>query len=699
MPVDMSQFLQTFYEESFEGLDVMEKELLQLDISNSDPETINTIFRAAHSIKGGSGTFGLTAVADYTHIMETLLDEMRDGRRTVSETEINALLKAVDVLRAMLTAIQAGAAPDTQAVAASRQQLEAILAGSGDSGGECDDARNESGRSAPAAAAPPANQGGVWEIVFRPFPGMLQSGNDPVRMLRELAGLGEYQVEADLSQLPDFEHLAPEDACLGWTIRLQGDIDEAAIREVFEWVDGDCELAIKHVAAGPDRVSPAPAAAMPQQVVTPQAGEGAARQAPAPQAARDAAAPRVAESSSIRVAIDKIDDLINMMGELVITQSMLSQLGEADEFSASHVEKLRDGLAQLERNTRELQENVMRIRMLPISFAFQRFPRLVHDLSNKLGKQIELRLSGEQTELDKTVMEKIGDPLVHLVRNSLDHGIETPDRRRAAGKPETGEIHLNAFHEGGNIVIEISDDGAGLDRERILAKAIENGLVGADDNLDALQIDHLIFEPGFSTAEVVSDVSGRGVGMDVVRKNIRALGGTIEVHNQPGTGSRFTVRLPLTLAILDGQSVQVGQEIYIVPLISIIESLVIVPQQVKSVAGAGRVYRLREEYIPIVNLAEVFGVAAAGHDRLEEGLLVVVESEGRKIALQVDDLLGQQQVVIKSLETNFRQVAGLSGATILGDGTVALILDISGLINLSRAEPGPESGNRSSQAA
>ena len=346
-------------------------------------------------------------------------------------------------------------------------------------------------------------------------------------------------------------------------------------------------------------------------------------------------------------------------------------------------DKLRDGLAQLERNTRELQESVMRIRMLPISFTFQRFPRLVHDLSNQLGKKVELKMSGEQTELDKTVMEKIGDPLVHLVRNSMDHGIESPAQRIAAGKPEMGTVNLNAFHQGGNIVIEINDDGGGLNAEKILAKAKSNGLIGDDETLTEEQIHDLLFQPGFSTADQVSDVSGRGVGMDVVRRNIRSLGGSVEVKSTEGVGSTFTIRLPLTLAILEGQLIRVGRETYVVPLVSIIESVQIHKEKVNVISGRGEVYKLRDDYIPIVRLYHVFGLKAES-TTLDKGLLVIVETEGKKVAMFVDDLLGQQQVVIKSLETNFRKIDGLSGATILGDGTVALILDVAGLFDLSK---------------
>jgi two-component system chemotaxis sensor kinase CheA len=363
---------------------------------------------------------------------------------------------------------------------------------------------------------------------------------------------------------------------------------------------------------------------------------------------------------------------------------MLGMLG--DDFEMSRLERLKEGLAQLERHTRELQESVMQIRMVPISFSFSRFPRLVHDLSTKLGKQIDLRMTGESTEVDKTVIEKIGDPLVHLVRNSLDHGIESPQERVAAGKPPTGTVHLGASHRGGNIVIEIRDDGRGLPRDRILAKAVERGLVDPEDDLSDKDVYDLIFQPGFSTAEQVSDVSGRGVGMDVVRRNINELGGAIEIDSAPGQGSAIIIRLPLTLAILDGQTIRIGSETYIVPLVSIVESIQLKPSMLNTVLGKGETFTLREEYLPIVRMHEVFGVEDHDAKALTDGILVVVEGEGRKCGLFVDDLLGQQQVVIKSLEANYHRVEGISGATILGDGSVALILDIPGLMRLSKQQ-------------
>jgi len=666
MTFDMSQFLATFYEESFEGLDIMETELLALDVGEADLETINTIFRAAHSIKGGSGTFGLNDVANFTHVMETLLDEMRDGKREVTQNAVNILLESVDVLREMLSALQAEEELDNERITTVKKKLDDLLAGTSSEG--------TSSEGTPVASTEKAeadtDTGSGWKIYFKPDEDMLQTGNDPVRMFRELAALGELNSVVDSSHLPEFPLIEPENSYLEWDLTLTGNIKKSDIEEVFEWVEDGCELTITPIAS--DIVTENNAVPASSAV----SEKTSAKKSPAKRKAST-------ETSSIRVSIDKVDELINMVGELVITQSMLSQLGEEENFGENQIEKLKSGLMQLERNTREMQENVMRIRMLPISFVFQRFPRLVHDLSDKLDKKIELVLSGESTELDKTVMEKIGDPLVHLIRNSLDHGIETPDVRIAAGKPETGEIHLNAYHEGGNIVIEITDDGAGLNLEKILTKAKGSGLVGENDKLSDEDIADLIFQPGFSTADVVSDVSGRGVGMDVVRRNIRALGGTVDVKTTTGQGSVFTIRLPLTLAILDGQSVVVGEEVYIVPLVAIIESVQVDVSLVNGITGQAEVYRLRNEYIPIVKLHEVFNINPL-HADMKDGLLVVVEAEGKKVALLVDDLLGQQQVVIKSLETNFKSIEGISGATILGDGTVALILDVTGLISISK---------------
>ncbi|MFV2059474.1 MAG: chemotaxis protein CheA [Gammaproteobacteria bacterium] len=665
MTFDMSQFLETFYEESFEGLQIMENELLNLDVGAADAETINTIFRAAHSIKGGSGTFGLNAVADFTHVMETLLDEMRDGRRSVTQEAVDILLASVDVLTNMLEALKDGNDLDHDKISSTHENLEKLLHGK--SAGADKSSTTTTHNNIPETISETSTDD--WNIHFKPHENMLQTGNDPVRILSELENLGDYNVTVSLSTLPEFNELNPENSYLAWDVELAGTVKEAEIKETFDWVEDECDLKLSKKSAPEvnDNTSDEDNASTVERRKSTDRRSG------------DRRVSKPKESASIRVNIDKVDDLINMVGELVITQSMLSQLGDAESFDQQHIERLRDGLVQLEQHTREMQESVMRIRMLPISFAFQRFPRLVHDLSQQFGKHIELKLTGESTELDKTVMEKIGDPLVHLIRNSLDHGIESPEQRLTSGKPETGIIELNAFHQGGNIVIEIIDDGAGLNKDKIFSKALEKGIIKQGENLPDEQIYDLIFRPGFSTADVVTDVSGRGVGMDVVRRNIRSLGGTIEVDSNPGVGSKFTIRLPLTLAILDGQLVKVGNETYIVPLISIIESLQIKPENISGVTGAAEVYKLRDDYIPIVRLYQMFDIVPINRN-IKEGLLVVVEAEGKKIAILVDDLLGQQQVVIKSLETNFRKVNGLSGATILGDGTVALIIDITGLM-------------------
>ncbi len=682
MSIDMEQFKVTFVEESLEGLDIMESVLLDMHPGAADAEAIDNIFRAAHSIKGGAATFGLGDIANFTHVVETLLDEVRNGDRDITQEAIVLFLSSVDCIREMLSADQNDEAIDQERIGEVKAGLDSMLGSDQD---------NETVLPESNAATSTDTQENGWEIIFKPFPGMLRTGNDVVRMFRELADLGDFTAVVDAESLPPLVDLDPEEACLSWHITLNGEIDKAQISEIFEWVEDDCELVITPLSASNTNVVNNNAIDNPvtdnpveeatsvdlQAASTPseRRAEGERRQT-----ARKTSSP---ESSSIRVGIDKIDDLINMVGELVITQSMLSQLGE--DFDMGRVERLNDGLAELERNTRELQESVMRIRMLPISFAFNRFPRMVHDLSAKLDKKIELTMSGEQTELDKTVMEKIGDPLVHLVRNSIDHGIETPEARKAAGKSETGVVNLNAYHQGGNIIIEISDDGAGLNYEKILAKAIERGLVGANEELPEEKVYELLFEPGFSTADVVSDVSGRGVGMDVVKRNIMALGGGVDVKSVPGEGSTFTIRLPLTLAILDGQLVRVGNNTYIIPLVSIVESLLVDQKNVNEIAGKAEVYQLRADYLPIIRLYEVFGIEPDQRS-LDDGLLVVVEGDGKKGGLLVDELLGQQQVVIKSLETNFRRVEGLSGATILGDGTVALIVDVAGVVRLSRED-------------
>jgi two-component system chemotaxis sensor kinase CheA len=771
MTLDLTQFHGVFFEESFEALDSMEAALLKLDIGAPDAERINTIFRVAHSIKGGSATFGFKDIASFTHSLETLLDEMRSGHMQVTQAISNILLKSVDVMRAMLRAVQNNQPIDAQSVADLQFDLELAIAQK--------DAAPSAPMSAPAAvptsapapavaeaqpsaapvavapdaadsttAASPATAPALttsgesprWEISFKPRKELLSRGNDPMRMLRELSSLGTVTTHAVLDALPSLDELDAQTCYLVWSIELVGPESEQAIRDVFDWAEGDCDLSITRLnppaeqeatsdgvaeatanatadataeaaplrrpGASPEAAADAPAevahapnaAALAAAPAAPEAAPSAvstpaAPAAPAPAPAAPAAAqptiresapaksesgPTVGDSGSIRVSVEKIDELMNTVGELVITQAMLSQLGQ--KLEGPDAEQFRSSLANLERNMRGLQESVMRVRMLPISFVFSRFPRMARDLAQRLGKQIELKLTGQETELDKTVMEKIGDPLVHLVRNSIDHGVEMPDARLARGKPAFGTVHLDAYHRGGNIAVEVSDDGAGLDKDRILAKAKSRNLVGPNDILTDEQVYDLIFLPGFSTAEKTTDVSGRGVGMDVVRRNVHELGGKIEIRSFPGKGSKFLITLPLTLAIVDGQTVAVGGETYIVPLVSIVESMQLKPSQVSRIAGSqNEVISFRGDYLPIIRLHEVFGVEPRSR-ALHEGLIVVAEGDGRRVGLFVDDLLGQQQVVIKSLETNYGRIDGVSGATILGDGSVSLILDLPGLI-------------------
>ncbi|HEY2416910.1 MAG TPA: chemotaxis protein CheA [Steroidobacteraceae bacterium] len=699
MTLDLAQFHETFFEESFEALGSMEAALLKLSAGEADAELINTIFRVAHSIKGGSATFGFADVAAFTHTLETLLDQLRSGQRQVQPNTVDVLLRSVDVLREMLGATQRKQPPDPTLTVALNAELQAIMNADGPAPAAASPAVVvASSAASPTGAGAAATTTGPcgWRISLVPGALMMEHGNDPLRMLRELAVLGTLVTRADAGKVPTLAALDPEVCLLSWQMELHTDAERPAIEQIFEWAEGECTLTIEPLspvappqtsAASPGPVAPAAAVAAPPAAV---AVAAAAKAPPPAEVARSGSG----EGGSIRVSIEKIDELLNSVGELVITQSVCSQLAAVLE--GREADELRNALVQFERHMRSLQENVMRVRMLPLASIFNRFPRMIRDLGQRLGKKLELKMTGDQTELDKTVLEKIGDPLVHLVRNAVDHGIEMPDKRRAAGKNEQGTISLHAYHKGGNVIVEVSDDGAGLQRDKILAKARERGLVGADEELPDDKILNLIFAPGFSTAEVVSDVSGRGVGMDVVRRNINEIGGHVQLYSTPGKGSTVRIRLPLTLAILDGQLARVGQEIYIVPIVSIVETIQIKREQISSLAHKAELFRLRDEYIPIVRMYELFGIQADNTD-LINGLLMIVEADGKRVGLFVDELLSQQQVVIKSLETNFRQVTALAGATMLGDGRVALILDIPGVI--ARFLEKPERSDRAKAAA
>jgi len=651
--IDIRQFHAGFFEESLEGLSVMEAGLLELESGQATSETLHAIFRAAHSIKGGAGSFGFARISEATHHLETLLDELRAGHRAADADVLKALYLSVDGVRAMMTAAQAGQPVPEAQVQAFEAALKAVL-----------------GQQAPAVESVTRPITAVvvaacWQIHFAPTQGLLATGNEPLLLMQALAELGDLHGELIEPQGEDvaLERLAVDDCRLAWNLVLETAADEAAIRDVFAWVDDCCDLKV-------NKVEPAPVA--DAVIVSPTlATQAVSAQVP------PVAAPTQLPTASIRVGVDKVDALIDLVGELVITQAMLHQAVAG--LDPVLFERLHATLEQLERNTRSLQSSVLAVRMLPVGTVFSRFPRVVRDLADKLGKRVKLVLEGEATELDKGMIERITDPLMHLLRNALDHGLETVEERRRAGKPEECRLKLSARHASGSIVLEIEDDGRGLNREKILAKALERGVITERPATDA-EIDQLIFEPGFSTADEVTDVSGRGVGMDVVRRNVMALGGRIELFSTPGTGTRVAVRLPLTLAILDGMSIAVGEEVFIVPIASVLESFQPQPGQMPPLGGEQRLVKVRDTYLPLMRLGEHFGLPSAHQG---PGIAVIVEADGRRLALMVDALVGQQQVVIKSLEQNYRSVPGIAGATILGDGRVALILDVARLTAVS----------------
>jgi len=631
----------------------MESNLLTLPEGTPNTEVVNTIFRAAHSMKGGAGTFGFAELIHLTHILETLLDEMRSGKRNVTTENRETLLESVDVLRIILTAYQNAEPIEMTRVKSMEVKLEAILGGSA------------ADITAAAAAEKPEIIG--YDIHLSPSDDYFESGIDLIKLLHELGRTKGIKNTIINTRLNSDKALQIEHCVLAFDVQVEGSVELEQIQEVFEWLDSDnCHVSI----------TPITLQATAKEVVS--SGTAGASSSEASKTAATATAAPQQQESSIRVSISKIDQMVDMVGELVIAQSMLSRFGAlADQLNATWADELKEGLLDIERHTRAMQESVMSIRMMPISFAFNRMPRIVHDVSGKLEKEIELVMEGENTEVDKTVLEKLTDPLVHIIRNSVDHGIEKPDVREANGKPRKGTVRLSAFHAGGNIVIQIKDNGAGIRLDKVRQKAIDVGVLLEGQVVSEKEIIDLIFHAGFSTADVVTDVSGRGVGMDVVRRNIRELGGTIEVQTEQGKGSVFTIRLPLTLAILDGQLAKVGDETYIFPLASIVESVLPAPDHIKSVKG-NYLYRLRDVYIPIVRLNEFFN-RPNGKTELTAGLLVVVENGDKRFGVFVDTLESQQQVVIKSLDTNYRKVNGISGATIMGDGRVAMILDLTEL--------------------
>ncbi len=689
MSFDLSQFHQTFFEEAAEHLASMESLLLEIDVDDPDPEQLNAIFRAAHSIKGSSGTFGFTDLQDLTHLLENLLDRVRRGEVPLRSEMVDASLATGDLLAQMLAAHRGGAAADPVAIAAAAAQLQALADSHGqqvpDMGLFADESAGD-GTATPAAeaaTAPAPAPAGATDLGTPAAAPATVAAETAFGLFTEDELPATDPASTGASALPVAAAPAPAaadaDGAYGFFTDTPAAPTAPAAAPAPATVAADADGAYGFFTDVP---APAAAPAVPPASTLPAAAPAPADAAPAARPAREkkAAAPAAGGDTSIRVGIDKVDQLINLVGELVITQAMLAQSAQGVDPVA--FERLHNGLAQLERNTRDLQESVMSIRMMPMSVVFSRFPRVVRDLSQKLGKQVELKTSGETTELDKGLIERITDPLTHLIRNSLDHGIEMPEDRAAKGKQPVGTITLSAYHQSGNIVIEVGDDGAGLNRNKILSKAKERGLP-VHDNMTDGEVWMLIFEAGFSTADQITEVSGRGVGMDVVKRNITSMGGRVEISSMQGVGTRMTVRLPLTLAILDGMSVAAGHETYIIPLGYVIESLQAEKEMIKSVSGVERLIQVRGEYLPVVALHEIFKIPQA-ITRLNEGIMVVVEADGIKAALFIDALVGQHQVVIKSLEANYRKVPGIAGATIMGDGHVALILDVAALVQMAR---------------
>ncbi|MBV8625161.1 MAG: chemotaxis protein CheA [Herbaspirillum sp.] len=714
MSIDMSQFFQVFFDEAEEGLAEMEKLLLAVNVASPDPEDLNAVFRAAHSIKGGSSTFGLTDIAEVTHVLESLLDRIRQGQMALTSEHVDAFLAAKDVLKSMLDGHKHGAEVDLDAVGDVRMLLEALSQGKSSA-----PVKPVSVRSSGGAVAAAPGPGGVCRYRLD-MP--VIADKDAEALADELSMLGKIEKnkspegrwvfvldtaepiddvvaicafivnvdELKVSQSVDPVRSAEEERGYGFfdnfvtqeeRERTQGygffdnhtAIEDKEREQGYGFFAPFVPLDISAKKNDSDTLSQPHPEDVPLPVTEHAAAEKKA-------AKSGAAAAQGHESSSIRVSIEKVDQLINLVGELVITQAMIEQrVGKLDPMTHEH---LLNSVSQLSRNTRDLQESVMSIRMMPMDYVFSRFPRMVRDLAHKLGKQVEFVTHGAATELDKGLIERIVDPLTHLVRNSIDHGIELPDARRAAGKGEAGTLSLSAEHQGGNIIIEVTDDGGGLNRDKILAKAKQQGMP-VNDNISDADVWQLIFEPGFSTAEQVTDVSGRGVGMDVVKRNILAMGGAVDIRSSKGFGTTISISLPLTLAILDGMSIRIGEEVYILPLGYVVESLQPLAQDIKEISGQGQVLRVRGEYLPLIPLYQIFNIVPSFKDP-SQGLVVILESDGKKAALFVDDLIGQQQIVVKNLESNYRKVAGISGATILGDGGVALIVDVAALLRSSR---------------
>ena len=730
----------TFFQECAELLADLEAKLLMLESGQTDLETINAVFRAVHSVKGGAGAFGLEALVRFAHVFETLMDELRAGRKECDDLTVRTLLRASDVLADHIAAAQ-GVAPsvDEARSAGLVAEMEVLTHGEASVPGVVEDEEDDFGFTpltvglaplpsldlpsldlpplAPAAAAATG-----WSVVFRPHGAMYANANETALLLRELGRLGPVEVSLDDSAVPALDALNPDDNHLIWTLILNAPVDETAVREVFDFVESDCDLSVTAMGGAvlpdlpelPVLTEAAPAADLDIAALLARAAAPVEARAPAPvvEAApapapvavvapvapaapatppvpAAPAAPAAVVPATIRVDLDRVDRLINVVGELVIQQAMLAQ--RVAESGLTRSSGVLMGLEDLELLTREIQDSVMAIRAQPVKSVFQRMPRLVREVADMTGKRVKLVTAGEDTEVDKTVVERLAEPITHMLRNAIDHGLEKPDVREAAGKPAEGTVHLAALHRSGRIVIEISDDGNGINRERVRGIAVSRGLITDDAVLTDEEVDNLIFLPGFSTAETITDVSGRGVGMDVVKRSIQALGGRITISSIPGKGSTFTLSLPLTLAVLDGMVVGAAEQTLVAPLTNIVESLTPRAEDVHYVGGRDAVIRFRDTFVPLVDVAQIMGFRDTPVPP-GQGVAMVVETEsGARAALMVDAIQGQRQVVIKSLETNYQQVTGVAAATILGDGRVALILDVDAIVaGARRRVSGPE---------
>ncbi|MGV1772692.1 chemotaxis protein CheA [Agrobacterium vitis] len=740
--MDMNEIKEIFFQECEEQLAELESGLLKMNDGDRDPETVNAVFRAVHSIKGGAGAFGLDDLVAFAHVFETTLDCVRSNKLEPGIEVMKVMLKSADVLADLTNASRDGGSVDPSRSSGLVKELEALAKGEVPSSSSATAAAPAPKAAAKPAPAPAATDDSGFapvpfsfddfadeeppivspplEVSFKPRRDLYAKGNDATLLLRDLSRIGEVSLNCNVSAVPTLESMDPEEAYFSWKILVKSEKGEEGVRTVFEFAEWDCELEIKEqeatVAEGSDELPMVPVpfdlSALDDDSGVEEADDSSAdliaeaveaadtatkvvsavrekRESPAAAAAAAAAAAQNQSAASaagqtIRVDLDRVDRLINLVGELVINQAMLSQ--SVIENDTNGTSSINMGLEELQQLTREIQDSVMAIRAQPVKPVFQRMSRIVREVADMVGKSIRLVTEGENTEVDKTVIDKLAEPLTHMIRNAVDHGIETPEKRSAAGKNPEGTVKLTAKHRSGRIVIELVDDGAGINRERVRQKAIDNDIIAADANLSDEEIDNLIFMPGFSTADKISDISGRGVGMDVVKRSIQALGGRISISSRPGQGSTFTMSLPLTLAVLDGMVVTVAGQTLVVPLTAIVETLQPEAQNIHSFGANQRLISIRNSFCPLVDVGRILNFRSVQANPID-GVALLVESEGGgQRALMVDAIQGQRQVVIKSLEANYTHVPGIAAATILGDGRVALILDVDAVVAASRGQ-------------